>query len=394
MYSLPIFAAIGIFSLATFVMTGDGQALTLHTTDDTYINLNKPNQKNGTDKGIEIRNTGGGERQGFVRFDLGALPPDAQVSKANLRIWVDKLQTPGSLTVHEVLADWQEATLTAGTVPPLTSAFATVSIPDDKASFVLIDVTAVVQGWLENPSTNLGLGLVGDNANPLRVELNSKEDTATSHAMELEVGLVHTGPEGPRGIQGETGAQGIQGPQGIPGNLALAGQLCPFGEVLTGFDAQGNIVCASFFPPTLGGITGPFHDVAQGFINKFCSLVPDPTCPDQFVILDQLTRYEVFGQAQPGAAISIFLSPTCEVSTQWDDENGALGQFFTTNFGSIASLVLTPGFIDTVVGTSNTVPSNGTYTSTLLVVGIPPTLVSIQSSLGGSSCSNAQPVPQ
>ena len=80
MCSRPVCAAIGFFGFLVFLGSNVGHALTLHATDDTFINLSKPNQKNGTDKGIEIRNTGGGERQGFVKFDLGALPPDAQVS--------------------------------------------------------------------------------------------------------------------------------------------------------------------------------------------------------------------------------------------------------------------------------------------------------------------------
>jgi hypothetical protein len=64
------------------------------------------------------------------------------------------------------------------------------------------------------------------------------------------------GPQGELGPQGETGLQGLQGepgpqgetgPQGVqgePGNLALAGQHCPTGEVVVGFDAFGDIDCA------------------------------------------------------------------------------------------------------------------------------------------------------
>ena len=47
----------------------------------------------------------------------------------------------------------------------------------------------------------------------------------------------------------ETGEPGPQGPQGLPGNLALAGQGCPEGEFVTGFDAGGNIICSSASPP-------------------------------------------------------------------------------------------------------------------------------------------------
>lgn len=55
------------------------------------------------------------------------------------------------------------------------------------------------------------------------------------------------GPVGPQGPQGEVGPAGPQGPQGPPdepGNLYLAGQMCPEGAFVTGFDADGNIVCS------------------------------------------------------------------------------------------------------------------------------------------------------
>ena len=62
------------------------------------------------------------------------------------------------------------------------------------------------------------------------------------------------GPAGPPGSTGERGLQGPAGPPGIPGprgpkgdpgNLALAGQQCEAGKVVSGFDAQGAIVCVA-----------------------------------------------------------------------------------------------------------------------------------------------------
>lgn len=36
---------------------------------------------------------------------------------------------------------------------------------------------------------------------------------------------------------------GAQGEQGLPGDASLAGQSCPDGESVTGFDQSGTIVC-------------------------------------------------------------------------------------------------------------------------------------------------------
>ena len=41
------------------------------------------------------------------------------------------------------------------------------------------------------------------------------------------------------------GRDGQDGAQGMPGNLALAGQQCPTGQAVSGFDADGDLICTS-----------------------------------------------------------------------------------------------------------------------------------------------------
>jgi Collagen triple helix repeat (20 copies) len=53
-----------------------------------------------------------------------------------------------------------------------------------------------------------------------------------------------TGPAGPPGPQGPAGPQGATGPQGPPGEgINLKGQSCPMGQVVRGFDAEGDLIC-------------------------------------------------------------------------------------------------------------------------------------------------------
>jgi hypothetical protein len=59
------------------------------------------------------------------------------------------------------------------------------------------------------------------------------------------------GPEGPAGPQGPEGKQGPQGPQGPAGEAfsrSLGEQRCADGQFVTGFDANGNIICAGGDP--------------------------------------------------------------------------------------------------------------------------------------------------
>jgi hypothetical protein len=79
---------------------------------------------------------------------------------------------------------------------------------------------------------------------------------ADCRSWETPLSWNQTGEPGPQGIQGlqgpvgPEGPEGSPGPQGLAGNLALAGQSCPEGAFVTGFDAGGNIICSSTPPVT------------------------------------------------------------------------------------------------------------------------------------------------
>jgi Collagen triple helix repeat (20 copies) len=103
-----------------------------------------------------------------------------------------------------------------------------------------------------------------------------------------------TGPQGPAGPQGPPGPKGdtgATGPQGVPGNLALAGKSCPSGEVVTGFNAAGDLICA---PVSVG-----------------------PTCPANSTLTFNITASPVAGlYSWPGGTQTLALpgSAGCTVT--------------------------------------------------------------------------------
>src|SRR5262249_46286996 len=85
----------------------------------------------------------------YLEFNLSALPVNASVSKATLRLYVDSVGQSGRLDAYEIDSPWTESQLTAGNAPPL-GASATggnpVSISSaNNSQFVLLDVTQLVQ---------------------------------------------------------------------------------------------------------------------------------------------------------------------------------------------------------------------------------------------------------
>jgi hypothetical protein len=207
----------------------------------------------------------------FLQFNLAGLPANATVSKATLRLYVDAVTGTGSFDVFEINTPWSEAALTFTNAPtPGTSATGSKPTAISKANlnqFVLVDVTSLVQQWLNGTVANNGIALSLTTPSG-GFSFDSKEGELTSHEPELEITLADPGPQGPQGLQGPAGAQGPQGlpgpagPQGISGNLVPGSPLyvqngtAP--QTSTSFNIDGS--------GTVGGtLTGKTVNSSTGF---------------------------------------------------------------------------------------------------------------------------------
>jgi hypothetical protein len=163
----------------------------------------------------------------LLLFDLGTLAPgitSSQVSRATLRLYVNRISTPGVVTLAPVNSAWAESGVTAQTAPSIGNATEVFALTDE-GQFVTADVTALVQGWIANPSGNFGIALTASSADAV---FDSKENDTTAHHATLEIATAAgaVGPQGPAGNTGATGPagpQGIAGPQGPKGDTGAAG---------------------------------------------------------------------------------------------------------------------------------------------------------------------------
>jgi hypothetical protein len=203
---------LGILAALLPAAAAVARADTAHVTDDTYWCPDAPSSGHG---GRETVIVGGNARCiSFVRFDLGAVPVGAPVARATLRMWVSDVARRGGLNVYTVAEPWEETSLAGA--PALGYLVSSRSLNrTDGQRFVSLDVTETVQAWLADPGANPNFGFALLGAGRAAVELDSKENLLTSHAMELEV--VPAGPEGPPGARGPEGVAGPAGPAGPPG---------------------------------------------------------------------------------------------------------------------------------------------------------------------------------
>ena len=214
--------------VAALLVAATGQACAVEATlvADAHVNQALPTVNSGT---ISNLNVGGGYTA-LLQFDLGTLPAGttaSQVSRAVLRLYCNRMDTAGLVSVQSLGGAWGEYSVTYSTLPSLGSASQVFSV-GQAGAYVTVDVTSLVQGWITAPATNFGVALTAATS---VVQFDSKENDLTGHAAVLDVVLASTGVAGPAGAQGPAGPQGIQGPKGDTG---VAGPMGPAGAAGNG----------------------------------------------------------------------------------------------------------------------------------------------------------------
>ncbi len=240
---------------------------------DAHVNSARPAVNSGA---ISNLNVGGGYTT-LLQFDLSTLPAGttaAQVSRATLRLYCNRMDTAGLVSVQPVNASWGEYSVTYATLPSLGSAAQVVSVSQAQA-YVAVDVTAMVQGWVSAPATNNGLALTAGTA---VVQFDSKENDLTGHAAVLDVSLVlggsggsvgPAGPAGPAGATGPAGPAGPVGPQGPPGpglnyqGAYAAGVMYGLHDVVT-FAGTSYVSLTAGNEANTPGVTSQWAVLAQG----------------------------------------------------------------------------------------------------------------------------------
>jgi hypothetical protein len=189
---------------------------------DASLGVGAESDNIGAAPNLVVKSSSVGIQQTFVKFDLTALPPTAVITQATLRAFPSRVKKAGTLTVNEVTGPWDENTLTNGNVPAYLPHLPALAInPLDQKRFVNYDITDLVEKWQSVPAGNNGIAITPPSIGAVDVTFDSKENSDTSHPMEIEV--AYEGPRGIQGIQGIQGIPGIQGPKGDPGIQGIPG---------------------------------------------------------------------------------------------------------------------------------------------------------------------------
>jgi hypothetical protein len=205
---------------------------------DAYVNSAHPAINYGGLSNLYVNSNG----TALIQFDLSALPAGttaSQIGSATLKLYVNRVNTSGTVNVAPVTSLWSESAVTYNTLPSLGSAVASFT-PAVAQQYIVIDITSLVQEWVATPSSNFGVALSTTSGD---VVFDSKENDETGHAAHLDITVVSQGPTGATGPAGPAGADGAIGPQGPIGPAGPVGPAGPTGATgttgPTGLAGQG-----------------------------------------------------------------------------------------------------------------------------------------------------------
>ena len=122
---------------------------------DTYVNSAHPAVNYGSLSNLYVNSNG----TALLQFDLSALPAGTtagQIGSATLKLYVNRVNTSGLVSVLPVNSAWSESAVTYNSIPTLGSMVASFT-PVAAEQYVIVDITALVQGWVTTPPATSAL---------------------------------------------------------------------------------------------------------------------------------------------------------------------------------------------------------------------------------------------
>jgi hypothetical protein len=132
----------------------------------------------------------------YLRFDLSSLPVDSTITSATLRVYQaagqDYPDVRRTITFYRVTGSWNESSVTWNNRPGYAEAVGSVRTTYDFQDWLEVDLTDLVQAWVEGSQANYGLVAIG----PESIEgiLRAFGSSESAYSPELLVSYIPTPP--------------------------------------------------------------------------------------------------------------------------------------------------------------------------------------------------------
>jgi hypothetical protein len=154
------------YSAAVTMASGGGgsQATTQQAVDqDTQIREGSASQNYGSNAELEVQVFNNADSQALYRFDISSIAAGTTIAKAVAKIFVIAQPVDADVNLYRITSDWQEGTATWDNMAIAYDAgIAHGSIPvgSPTGQFVDVDITGLVQQWVNGIVPNHGVMLV------------------------------------------------------------------------------------------------------------------------------------------------------------------------------------------------------------------------------------------
>jgi hypothetical protein len=221
----------------------------------------------------------------LLKFSID-LPCSSIICSAILHLFINRKDkpdndlSPQTITIFENEDDFNQATVTWNTAPnSIISPYSFNVIDSDVGSYIPIDITGLVQGWINMCNANFGVTLIGDecksdtiigyesidNVNPPYLLVKYSSCAGVTGVTGATGATGPTGPAGLTGATGTTGSTGVTGPTGPAGLTGATGTTGSTGVTGPTGPAGGVLGSADFFalmPPDNAATVAPGTDVS------------------------------------------------------------------------------------------------------------------------------------
>ncbi len=171
---------------------GASRTITVPVSDDAWIKSDTAAQNYGSDAQLSTYydSSSGSTQRSLYRFDLAAagLSADTLLMSAVFKLYVIDSNAGAAVSVHQITADWTEAGVNWNNINNAYQHQAIATIPSGTPAgqFYNINITSLVQGWINGAVNNQGLMLLSTAAFDL-AQYSSKEYGTAALRPVLEV---------------------------------------------------------------------------------------------------------------------------------------------------------------------------------------------------------------
>lgn len=174
-----VFAAMTVLALTAAV--GHAARIEIAASQDTYVQQSTPSQNYGSATGLLVLYTGlgGDQTNALIQFDLGAVPADATIDAAYLRVYQPAAGCSGQpVAVWKITEDWLEGGVTWSTLPDAVDVGIGAIEHAGPCEWFYVNVTSLVAQWHNGAASNHGFMLIPSGFLSTNRTFNSSENPA------------------------------------------------------------------------------------------------------------------------------------------------------------------------------------------------------------------------